>query len=256
MTSRRAIKGAIAVASAVVLLGAGASSASASTVTVGAATPNPAGGGNSFPFSWSTWTPYMGFVYENIPPFNLKTGDVVAFDTGVMNNTDIQLEIAMAGTTANGSNQPAGAFTTVVNNTQVPTNPRGNAIVGDYELQWRAEAPFSFPGGGLLIRFGNPGGAFATDVTPVASLEQGQGTDASGFFVGRFFDSDGVFPWTGVTDTIDVGQFQLTLADAPSSTAPITSPAPVLPPTPGKKKCKKKKHRPAAVAKKCKKHRK
>jgi len=46
-----------------------------------------------------------------------------------------------------------------VQDAQVPVNPGGNTVMGDYELQFTAEAPFSFPGGGLIIRFSNSGGA-------------------------------------------------------------------------------------------------
>ena len=67
----------------------------------------------------------MGFVYQNVPAFNLKTGDTIAFDLGAQNNVDIQLQISMAATTVNGGDIP-GPYTTVVNNTQVPLNPRGN----------------------------------------------------------------------------------------------------------------------------------
>ena len=41
----------------------------------------------------------------------------------------------------------------MVQESQVPLNPRGNDVFGDYELTYTAEAPFSFPGGGLLIGF-------------------------------------------------------------------------------------------------------
>src|SRR4051812_4231166 len=116
---------------------------------------NPTGAptdSNEFPFGRGDVWPQMGFVYKNVPAFNLKTGDTVAFDLGAQNNVDIQLQIDMAPTTVNGGDVP-GAYTTVVNNSQVPLNPTGNTVMGDYELQFTAQAAFGFPGGGLIIRF-------------------------------------------------------------------------------------------------------
>ena len=105
----------------------------------------------------------MAWAYKNVPAFNLKAGDTVAFDLTEQNDVDIQLQIAMAPTTTNGGDVNSGPFTQIVPNTQIPANPRGNSTFGDYELTFTAQAPFNFPGGGLLIRFGNPGGAFASD---------------------------------------------------------------------------------------------
>jgi len=205
--------------------------------------------GNEFPFGRGDSWPQMGFVYKNIPPFNLKTGDTVAFDLGAQNNVDIQLRIDMAATTVNGGDIP-GAYTTVVNNTQVPLNPRGNTVTGDYELQFTAQAPFSFPGGGLIIRFSNPGGAYATDIQQDPTLlNLANNTDSSGFFVKRFYhDADGLPPYDS-SDTSAIGGFRLTLLDA------TTTPTPP-PPVVKKKKCKKhkKKHAASSAKKHCKKH--
>ena len=156
-----------------------------------------------------------GFVYKNIPAFNLKTGDTIAFDLGAQNNVDIQLQISVAATTMNGGDIP-GAYTTLVNNTQLPVNPRGNTVMGDYELQFTAQAPFSFTGGGLIIRFSNPGGAYATDLQQDATLvNDANGTDSSGFFVERFFnDADGLPRYTSI-DTQGIGGFRLTSSSTP-----------------------------------------
>jgi hypothetical protein len=205
------------------------------------------------PFGESeTWAPSNVWVYKNVPAFNLKAGDTLAFDLTAQNNVDIQLDIAMAPTTTNGGDLNATGFTQVVRNTQIPANPMGNTTTGDYELTFTAQAPFAFPGGGLLIRFGNPGGAFATDVNDPGSPVEGntaQPSDPSGQFVERIVrDADGVAPWTGDT-YLDggIGGFRLNIADVP--------PAPPPPTTPKKKKCKKKKHHRAFAAKKCKKKR-
>jgi hypothetical protein len=221
------------------------SAQAASTVNVNPASPF---GGNSFPFGEGDVWPQMGFIYKNIPAFDLKTGDTVAFDLSAQNNVDIQLQISMAPTTINGGDI-GGAFTTVVNNTQVPTNPRGDSVTGDYELQFTAQAPFHFPGGGLIIRFSNPGGAFASDLTADTTLNNLAGSaDPSGLFVKRFYnDADGLADYDS-QDNANIAGFRLTIRDIPATPAAPTT-------TPPKKKCKKKHKRAAVSAKKCKKKR-
>jgi hypothetical protein len=237
----------VATAVALVAGQAAIGSAQASTVNVNPVAPS---GNNSFPFGrGDLWTPQMGFVYKNIPAFDLKPGDTIAFDLGAQNEVDIQLQIDMAATTVNGGDLP-GTYTTIVPNTQVPLNPRGNAVMGDYELQFTAQAPFNFAGGGMIIRFSNPGGAFASDTvssTPTM-LNVTDSSDTSGFFVKRFFgDADGLPPYS-LSDPGSIPGFHLNIADvpAPPAAAPTATP---------KKKCKKHKKRSTAAAKKCKKKR-
>jgi hypothetical protein len=223
--------------------------------TVNVNPASPSSDPNEFPFGRADVWPQMGFVYQNVPAFNLKTGDTIAFDLGALNDIDIQLQIDMAATTVNGGDIP-GAYTTLVNNTQVPLNPRGNTVTGDYELQFAAQAPFSFGGGGLIIRFASPGGMFATDLHEDADLiNDADATDSSGFFVKRFFhDADGLPPYSE-SDAQGLAGFRLTLMDVVSPPPPPPSTSS----TPPKKKCKKhkkhKKHkkRSASTAKKCKK---
>jgi hypothetical protein len=184
----------------------------------------------------------MGFVYKNVPAFQLKTGDSLAFDLGAMGSFDVQLEIALAATTANGGEVPSQAFTTVVTNTQTPANPRGDTTVGNFELSFVAQAPFSFPGGGLIIRFANPSPSYALDNNCDSVLVRTNSSDPSNNFVERFYhDADGAAPWDTVS-TFSIGGFRVTLADVP----PVT-----------KKKCKKHKKHAASIAKKhCKKKKK
>src|SRR4051812_31966465 len=92
-------------------------------------------------FEGASWTPYMGFVYKDVPAFQLKTGDKLAFDLVAMNDVDVQLKIELAPTTGNGGDTPSLPFTTVVTNTQTPTNPRGDTTLENYELGFTAEAP-------------------------------------------------------------------------------------------------------------------
>jgi hypothetical protein len=218
------------------------------TITVAPDTPNS---NNVFPFGTSAiWPPYLGFVYKNVPAFQVRPNDVLAFDLSTTNNADDQLDIALASTTTNGGDVPAAPFTQIVSNTQLPAAPRGNDVNGDYELAYTAQAPFNFPGGGLIIRFSNPGPQLAADMDGSNGVFKngGDNTDTSGYFVERFVhDMDGTYPWTGDTYTYDIAAFRLRIADQPPS-APST--------TTTTKRCKKKhKKHSASAAKKCKKKR-
>lgn len=239
------------------LAGGAAVSPPASAATIATIAPaSPPVPNNCFPFGdggsgEDPWTPYMGFVYKNVPAFQLKTGDGLAFDVGIMNAVDVQLEIALAATTVNGGSIPAAPFTTVVPNTQTPANPKGDSTVGNYELKFTLQAPFSFPGGGMIIRFSNPSAAYAVDEDcDDGQLISGTGSDSSGFFVERFYsDSDGAYPWSN-SDTGDIAAFRLSTPDPPVGQPPGNQPG-------TKKKCKKKKVKKkgaaAAKKKKCKK---
>jgi len=251
---------------AALLVGGQAMVASADGATTVNVTPDmPAtGGDNCYPFGLggledgNTWTPYLGFVYKDVPAFQLKTGDKLAFDLVAMNDVDVQLKIELVPTTGNGGDTPSPPFTTVVTNTQTPTNPRGDTTLENYELGFTAEAPFNFSGGGLIIRFSDPSASYLTD-TGMGSCDGVLGgadsADPSGFFVERYYgDTDGVTPY----DHFDVGSlagFRLTLADVPPPAQPA---GPAGQPPAKKKKCKKhkKKHHSAESAKKkCKKKR-
>ena len=144
-----------------------------------------------------------------------------------MNDADVQLQIELAATTSNGSDVPQG-FTTVVTNTQTPANPRGDTTTGNFELAFTAQAPFSFPGGGLIIRFSNPSASYTMDTTCTGVTVETDSTDPSGFFVKRFFsDADGLPPYDHQS-TGSLGGFRLTLADVP----PAPSPSYSSPPSP------------------------
>ena len=178
--------------------------------------PNSPSVGNCFPFGTGhisgpgdTWTPFMGFIYRNIPPFKLVPGDVIAFDLGALNSADVQLDIELAATTSNGGDLPVLPFVKIVSNTHTPLNPNGDTILGDFEMQFTVEAPFSFPGGGLIIRFSNPSAAYQTNTGCDQVLVHTDSSDTSGFFVARFFsDPDGVPPYLA-EDTGDIGAFRV-----------------------------------------------
>src|SRR5262249_48854764 len=221
------------VVAAIAALATGA--AQATTLTINPVSPT---GATSFPFGKGVTWPQMGFVYKNIPAFSLKAGGHVAVDLGPPNDANIQLQIDMSATTVNGGDVPAG-YTTIVPATQVPANPTGNAVNGDYELEFTSGSSVNFAGGGLIIRFSFPGGAFTADASDTMTMTNvAQSTDPPGFFVKRFFgDGDGLPPYDNVDDTLIAG-FRITTLD-PTVTPPGA--ATPLPPLGPKKKCKKKK---------------
>ena len=188
--------------------------ASAETITIA---PNTAGGDDNKPFGATTglcnWVPYYAGVYKNVPPFSLKPGDVLAFDLSALNDVDIRMDIEMAPTTTNGGDVQAQPYTRVATNFQTPSNPRGNTTSGDFELGFSAEAPFSFPGNGLIIRFSNPAGAFAMDASCGGEGLRlaGDASDASGYFVKRAWGNSGQPPWQ-TESTLAIPAFRLQLA--------------------------------------------
>jgi hypothetical protein len=196
-----------------------------SNVTIAPASPAV---GNCFPFgigplgnppptgSTIGWGPYGGFIYQNVPAFDLLAGGVLSFDLAQLNDVNIGLDIYMAPTIVNGGTAEAGVFTKVVSNSQVPANPRGDNIIGNFELRFIADNAFYFPGGGLIIRFSNPSAAYNADISCTQVLVNGDPSDTSGYFVERFLrDGNGMSTWDEVfPDTI--GAFRI------GGSAPLT----------------------------------
>src|SRR5262245_59679061 len=208
--------------------------ARAATITVA---PNEPDTAQCFPFAIGLdldepdpWTPFAAFFYRDVPPFELKPGDELAFDLAGLNDTDVGLEIALARTAINGGIVEDQPFQTVVTNTQTPANPRGDTVIGNFELRFAAQAPFSFPGGGLISRFSNPSAAHLADVTCDQIEVTALSTDSSGFFVLRAFaDADGVSPWDTQTQE-SIGGFRVTTFDPPPTPPPPPPADPAPPP--------------------------
>jgi hypothetical protein len=219
----------------------------AQTVTAAPAAPG-SGAANAFPFGRGDNFNQMGFIYKNIPAFEMKVGDTIAFDLEAVNDVPQQMDIDLAATTVSGGDLPAGPFAKIVTNAVVPTGT-GNTVKGDFDLAYRAVAPFSFKGGGLIVKFSNPSTAFQADNVSqfVTQTLATTAADPSGLFAHRFFqDLDGNAPWTGLEQDRILG-FRVNIADVPAAA----------------KKCKKKKKKgkgkgaeSAAKKKKCKKKKK
>jgi len=150
--------------------------------------------GNCIPFGNNTSYGFTGFIYRNVPAFQLKIGGHFSFDLGALNDVDIRRNIYFAVASANpsggsvgGQNIRAISWTKVVSDSQTPLNPRGDTIKGNYELTYTAEAPFNFPGGGFIVGFGgSPPGAYA-DFGCEQVLVQTTPADLNPFFYRRFY---------------------------------------------------------------------
>jgi hypothetical protein len=161
---------------------------------------------NCIPFGTNTGYNFTGFIYRNVPAFQLEPGGRFAFDLGQLNSQDIRRNIYFA--VANANPAPGGAtqniralaWTQVAFDTQVPENPRGDLTRGNYELSYTAEAPFAFPGGGLIVGFGgSPPGTYADNGCEQV-LVGTTSSDSSGFFHRRFY-----FQVDRTLDVLDTG---------------------------------------------------
>ncbi len=182
-------------ASSASLMVAAPSASSLTSSTVPVVSVKPLGSttvGNCYPFGTNTAWPFMGFIYRSVPAFTLRPGDRLRFDLGNINSQDIRRTIFFApanknpGGATGGQDIRATAWTQVVSSTQVPVNPRGNFVVGDYELTYTVEQEFSFPGGGLIIGFRGTADSYH-DGGCEQVLVSTTWLDPSGQFYGRFF---------------------------------------------------------------------
>ncbi|MEX2611067.1 MAG: Ig-like domain-containing protein [Gemmatimonadota bacterium] len=157
------------------------------------------GVGNCFPFGGNTNYSFMGFIYRNVPAFTLSPGDKIAFDMGALNFDETRRNIFFAVANKNpgppqlgsGSNVvsqgiAAQSWHQVVSDAQVPLNPHGNTVIGDYELIYTAEASFAFPGGGFIVGFQNSPPAAYRDSGCEQVLVYGNWDDPSPHFYSRF----------------------------------------------------------------------
>ena len=148
---------------------------------------------NCIPFGDNVTYGFTGFIYRNVPPFQLRAGGHFSFDLGSPNDVVVRRNIYFA--VANANPAPGGnpqsiralAWTQVASDSQVPQNPRGDTIRGNYELTYTAEAPFNFPGGGFIVGVGGtPPGTFADGGCDQVLVYTTPG-DSSGFFHQRFY---------------------------------------------------------------------
>ncbi|HET7502809.1 MAG TPA: OmpA family protein, partial [Kofleriaceae bacterium] len=190
----------------------------ADVITIGRADAGKPGFSN-IPFTCSVgqdgeiWLPSMGFVYRDVEPFELAAGDTIAFDIE-MSPTDPddlgfrpQLDIALAHASNAQPFQPddlpGSDFTTVVHGSAASS--QGNRTPDDYDLVFTADAPFSFPGGGLIIRVQKPLGELAirTEAQCLPVISADEAPNGTNRLVGTFkIDQDGEAPFENVNTTV------------------------------------------------------
>jgi hypothetical protein len=177
----------------------------------------------SAPFGNNVNFGFTGFVYRNVAPFSLVPGDVIAFDLRGLATSAMRHNIYFA--TASANPQACGqvvsastGWTSVVTQTQTPQNPLGDTITGNFELRYTAEAPFVFPGGGLLVGFEtSPPAAIAH--AGIAPFPWTTCTDPDDRFHGRFFFLPNLTtgPLTG--DQTGIGGIAILTPGGPSTCA-------------------------------------
>ena len=86
--------------------------------------------------------PFAGFVYKNVPAFQLKPNDSIGFDLSAQNTPTISCRSPWRRPRPTVATFPPRAFTTIVNNSNLPENPRGDTVNGDYELRFVAQTSF------------------------------------------------------------------------------------------------------------------
>lgn len=191
----------------------------------------PSGVGNCIPFANNTDFGFSGFIYRDVPPFALEPGTPFAFDLGGANDVDIRRDIYFAQADHNpqpgNGNVRALEWVRVASEEQVPGAPRGNSVVGDYELTYVAESTFIFAGGGLIIGFGSARVHPDTGCEPV--LVHTTRSDPSGYFFGRFWsksDRTTGFLDRGTFATTNIGGVVIFGDSQPPEVSAVVDPSP------------------------------
>ncbi|MET0012637.1 MAG: hypothetical protein ABW085_01345 [Sedimenticola sp.] len=175
--------------------------------------------GNCIPFGCpDSYDPHMGFVYQDINPFTLNPGDVIAFDMGAVNDHELSFDLSLAATTTNGGyTVDSNGFTLV---SSLGAGHFGDTIVGNFDLAFIVNTTFTFNGGGLIVDFLNTNGPVNDTThsgsTLVASLD-------SPYTVRRYFNGTSV----GDMSNSRLGDGQNLVGDLRIVTGEVPSPAPL-----------------------------
>ncbi len=139
----------------------------------------------------SSFGPYIGFVYKNVPSFSLQAGDTIAFDLGSVTLAPIVENIAFARTTVNGGfTEDANGYTTVV--ATGTASSQGDTIKGNFETVFTVTSAYSFAGGGLLLRL-NAAGSFASYSGGGGQTYGSNAGPSATYMNGRYYqDADGI----------------------------------------------------------------
>ncbi len=177
---------------------------------------------NCIPFGCpDSFSPHMGFVYQDIDAFTLNVGDTIAFDIGAVNDSELSFDLSLSATTVNGGTTAAG-FTFV---SSLGSGFYGDTVVGNYDLIFTATNTFTFNGGGLIVDFLNTNGP-VEDITYDQNLVFGNNNP---YAVGRYYGGAYAGDVSGF-DSYAVGNFQINTSDAtqPPTTVPEPSTLAVL----------------------------
>jgi hypothetical protein len=153
---------------------------------------------NCIPFGNNRDYGFTGFIYRNVPAFELQRGDRIAFDLGATNDVVTRREIYLSTANKNpdeavlhgnivvSQGVTATEWVKVSSEHHAPQPGRGNTVIGDYDLRYRVESDFSFPGGGLIIGFDRSPPAEYRDDGCEQVLVATVSHDSSDYFYARF----------------------------------------------------------------------
>src|SRR3954447_20458273 len=100
-TAALALSGPSSVANARTPIGTGELSSAAVTGRDIAIVPSAPEVSNCFPFANNTGSGFTGFIYRNVPAFQLRVGDAISFDLGALNHSRMRRDIYLAAADKN-----------------------------------------------------------------------------------------------------------------------------------------------------------
>ena len=145
------------------------------------------GPSNTIPFGYGPNFYPVAFVYKNMLAFSLSAGDKICFDTGVINDNDIVMDIDICHTATNGGTTcDASGYTRLAEDTMPSPNARGDSSCGTWDLCFTVGTSYSFPAGGMTVKM-TPQGSYLNDNTYNENLCWAYSSDSSGRFVQRWW---------------------------------------------------------------------
>lgn len=176
--------------------------AQATTVSYTGATKSV---GNCIPFGCpDTYGPHAGFIYKDIAAFTLNPGDIIAFDTGgIQNDKELHFDLSLAATAVNGGKIADSSGFTLVSS--LGSGFYGDSVVGNYDIAFVVNTTFTFAGGGLITDFLNTNGA-VSDTTTEQNLVS---SSDSPYNVARYYKATSAGTSTGSSGLSPIGVFQI-----------------------------------------------
>lgn len=92
---------------------------------------------------------YFGFVFQDLDPFTLNVGDIIAFDTGRPSDVAITFDLSLASIEFSPD---FALFPSDLSQVALTVPGQlGDAIAGNYDLLLQVQSPLEFSGGALAV---------------------------------------------------------------------------------------------------------